>query len=389
MKTGYKSTALSDQKHILIFIDWFLPGYKAGGPIQSIANLVERLPYRFSIVTSIYDHHSDTPYDLPTNTWVIRNDRVRVKYFDTEGPSADDIRTIIAEDNYDSVYVNSLFSPKYALTPVRTIQKIKGAPKVILAPRGMLKPGALSVKARKKKIFLATSKMLGWFKGIRWHATNDVEAAEVHQHFGKKVEVTVAPNLPRSAKKRERIPQKTAGEMKLITVARVSKEKNILGGIEYLANFDGQTIQWDVYGTMQDEAYLQACKEAAAALKTISIDFKGEIPPSLIPEKFNDQHFFYLPTLGENFGHAIAEALLSGVPVIISDMTPWQDLANTKAGWAVPLKDDPWKTTLTECLNMDHETYLHWTDGAYALGSSVANDETAITANKRLFEHAG
>ena len=31
------------KKKILVFIDWYLPGYRAGGPIQSIANLVNHL----------------------------------------------------------------------------------------------------------------------------------------------------------------------------------------------------------------------------------------------------------------------------------------------------------------------------------------------------------
>ena len=35
---------------------------------------------------------------------------------------------------------------------------------------------------------------------------------------------------------------------------------------------------------------------------------------------------FLLPTGGENFGHAIFEALSCGVPVLISDQTPWRGL---------------------------------------------------------------
>jgi len=28
-----------DKKKILVFIDWYLPGYKAGGPVRSMANI--------------------------------------------------------------------------------------------------------------------------------------------------------------------------------------------------------------------------------------------------------------------------------------------------------------------------------------------------------------
>jgi glycosyltransferase involved in cell wall biosynthesis len=47
----------------------------------------------------------------------------------------------------------------------------------------------------------------------------------------------------------------------------------------------------------------------------------------------------FLPTTGENFGHAIFEALSCAVPVLISDTTPWRGLAAIRAGWDLPLQD--------------------------------------------------
>ena len=48
---------MPEKKKILIFIDWFLPGYKAGGPIQSVVNLINHLghEYDFDVVTSNKD----------------------------------------------------------------------------------------------------------------------------------------------------------------------------------------------------------------------------------------------------------------------------------------------------------------------------------------------
>jgi hypothetical protein len=41
------------RRKILIFVDWFEPGFKAGGPIQSCRNLVESLgdDFDFYLVT--------------------------------------------------------------------------------------------------------------------------------------------------------------------------------------------------------------------------------------------------------------------------------------------------------------------------------------------------
>ena len=46
---------------------------------------------------------------------------------------------------------------------------------------------------------------------------------------------------------------------------------------------------------------------------------------------------FFFPTLGENYGHVIYEALDSGCPVLISDQTPWRGLSEVGAGWDLPL----------------------------------------------------
>ena len=44
---------MSRKIKILIFIDWFLPAYKAGGPVRSVANMIDALQdiYDFFIVT--------------------------------------------------------------------------------------------------------------------------------------------------------------------------------------------------------------------------------------------------------------------------------------------------------------------------------------------------
>ena len=49
---------------VLVFIGYYLPGYKAGGPVRSIANVVETLgdEFEFRIVTSDRDLLDEVPY---------------------------------------------------------------------------------------------------------------------------------------------------------------------------------------------------------------------------------------------------------------------------------------------------------------------------------------
>ena len=53
-----------DRPKVLVFIDWYLPGYKAGGPVRSLANLVDHLRGRvdFHIVTRNTEYTESTSH---------------------------------------------------------------------------------------------------------------------------------------------------------------------------------------------------------------------------------------------------------------------------------------------------------------------------------------
>jgi glycosyltransferase involved in cell wall biosynthesis len=373
---------------ILVFIDWYLPGYKAGGPIQSLANLVSQLPHRFSIVTSIYDHHSSEPYHgITPNKWVTRNPNERVIYLD-HAPKLALLKQLLNEQHFDFVYLNSLFSVNFTIRPLLYLKRIGYRGEIILAPRGMLKQGALSVKPLKKKLFLRIGKSLKLFRRVRWAASTSDEQGEIARHFGQHSRVHIAPNLAKQAKKRNDPPTKSPGAIKLYTVARVSAEKNILGGVHYLAGLvDGQ-VEWHVYGTLQDPAYVVSCRQAALSNPSLSLVFHGEIQPAEVPSIALDKHFFFLPTLGENYGHATVEALAMGIPVIISDRTPWRNLAADMAGFDVPLNKERFHDTLLFALTLDHASYLRWCEGAFERGKAIVDDPDALNANLELFKLA-
>jgi hypothetical protein len=56
---------------VLIFIDWFAPGYKAGGPITSNVNIVEHLSDKldFYVITSSFDYHATTTFNRLAPMW--------------------------------------------------------------------------------------------------------------------------------------------------------------------------------------------------------------------------------------------------------------------------------------------------------------------------------
>jgi glycosyltransferase involved in cell wall biosynthesis len=373
-------------KNILVFIDWYLPGYRAGGPIQSVASMASRLPYNFWIVTSSHDHQCTAPYaGVPLGQWIRRGSNEHVMYLPPGGLTDKVLVEVLRTHQFSYFYINSIFSRSFALRPLRYLLSCGLGSRAVVAPRGMLKTGALSVKRVRKLVFLQYARMAGLFDDITWHATNAAEANEIRRHFPKAYRICVAANLPRATEHSQAIHIKQAGVLRMVAVARVSKEKNIVNGIRYLRNLPPSVqASWDVYGPEPDAAYRAACQNEAKRVSA-GITFKGPIPPAEIASVLGAYDFFYLPTLGENYGHAIAEALQGGVPVIVSDRTPWQCVVPARAGWTVPLREEAFAAVLRRCAEMNQDEYQEYRHNAWRLGRQIADDSTVVQAYDELF----
>jgi glycosyltransferase involved in cell wall biosynthesis len=102
---------------------------------------------------------------------------------------------------------------------------------------------------------------------------------------------------------------------------------------------------------VEDAAHWRACQRLMAALPAnVTVQHKGSVAPEAVSATFAAYDLFAFPTHGENFGHVVFEALRAGIPVMISDRTPWQadaegavkvlSLTGTEQGawdWAVEL----------------------------------------------------
>ena len=70
----------------------------------------------------------------------------------------------------------------------------------------------------------------------------------------------------------------------------------------------------------------------------ISWEYKGLVDSEKVVQTLRPYHVFLFPTLGENYGHVIQEALSAGCACILSDQTPWNDLEENDVGFVYPLK---------------------------------------------------
>lgn len=321
--------------------DWFLPGYLAGGPIQSIATLTAQLgdEVNFRIITTDRDFQADKAYtEVPANIWTRYQGR-EVFYVSPENMKPEFILDLLLRTPHEGLYLNSLFSRLFTVYPLKWKQQGKLKSRIVLAPRGMLGDGALAIKPLKKKIFLLVAKSLGLFKGITWQSTSAQESSEIRKRIGREARICEVSNLPKPAGQEQGIA-KHPGELSLCFISRISEKKNLGFAIDILKEVKDVQIRFDVFGPIEDEAYWKACRENAVQLpSSVSLNYKGSLKPEAIGEALGNYHALFLPTQNENYGHIIVEALQHGRPVILSDQTPWRDLEKAQVGFDIPLSD--------------------------------------------------
>jgi glycosyltransferase involved in cell wall biosynthesis len=379
------------KKVILLFTDWYIPGYKAGGPIRSCRNLVEAFAseYAFYIVTSDRDLGDQEPYEnIKTNTWTQLSASEYVYYAKPGSLSRNTIRTLIEDARPQVVYLNSMFSPDYTLRPLWILWQMKNAPRTVLAPRGMLKDSGLQQKKWKKKAFLAVARLAGLNKKLVFHATDEQEKMEILRQFGPGAEVVIANNLP-VAPSSLVSRTKTPANLRIVFLSRIHPIKNLLYALDVLAQLPVRSgIVFDIYGAIADEKYYARCFEAAKKLENKAVvQFMGEVEHGEVADIMANYHVFFLPTRGENFGHAIFEALANGCPVVISDQTPWKDLEANGAGWALSLSEPgKFSDVLERLYHMNQEEFDELSSRAFAYASQHAQEFTRRENYIELFE---
>ncbi len=379
------------KKKVVVLVDWYLPGYKAGGPIQSVSNIVGHLKdeFDFCIITSDTDLHATEPYSsIRADEWNIRDDGSKVYYFSAANRTYSNLRKLLLEEQADVFYLNSLFSIFFTIYPLRIRNKNLPARRFVLAPRGMLGQGALNIKPFKKKLFLFVARMMNLYKGIRWQASSALEATEIKKVFGSQAIVQTALNLtaPRLI---NFIPRKkNEGELRIVFISRIAFKKNLEGTLKILATLPSSCkINFDIFGPIEEPEYWLGCEAIIQQMPShIKVKYCGSIVNDKVVSTLSDYHLSILLTFNENFGHTIVESLVAGCIVLLSDQTPWKNLAVQKVGWDIPLaNEEEIKAAIIETCLMDQHTFDQWSKSAQEYAKGITHNPIAIEQNRLLF----
>src|SRR4030088_1241894 len=99
-------------KKILLFVDWYEPGYRAGGPIRSCVNFVRHMreDYKVYVFTSDRDLGSPAPYEnIKTDEWHDGIGNVNLYYCSPRKLNWQNIRRQLVAVQPDFIYLNSMF----------------------------------------------------------------------------------------------------------------------------------------------------------------------------------------------------------------------------------------------------------------------------------------
>jgi len=374
---------------ILCFVDYYLPGYKAGGPIRTISNLVEKLgdEFDFYIITRDHDLKSNKCYtDINKKSWN-KIGKANVFYLSNKDLFTFKTLRILYKMPHDIIYLNSFFSFYFSgiILFLNNLFKITKSP-IIIAPRGEFSPGALLIKKTKKNIYKFLLKKSKSLNMVYWQASNLNEYNNINKfNITNLNRVLIAENITISNNNINSFLTRHPGPLRIIFISRISPMKNLDFLLDVLSLVKAEIVL-NICGPKEDLEYWNLCNQYIDKLSpNIKVSYLGLADPNDIGKSFNNHDLFILPTKGENFGHIIFESLNFGVPVIISDRTPWKpDLSG--AVTCLPLENKiAWINTIEKWAKFDNHELIQKKEKAHFYSKIFQEKTESITSNRNLF----
>ncbi len=356
---------------VLVCVPRYLPGFKSGGPIRSVSNMVTHLSphFEFHVVTRDRDAADKSSYPGIAPGYWHQVGEAQVLYCSSVRPQV--LRRAYEETRPDAVVLNSFHDTfTVAMLLLRRIG-VFGRTPFILAPRGEFSQGALRVKRWKKTTYRSFAKVLGLYSNLYWQVTTEYERADLLRISPawriKTHSIHITHGISDALQALGRYRQKQPGAVKLVFIARISEMKNLDFLLQILHEVSG-AVEINLFGPIaeKDIVYWKRCSDMLDKLPAnICAKYHGPVDHANVPQIMRDHHFFVLPTRGENFCHSAVESLINGTPVLLSDQTPWRNLQESGAGFDINLNDrSAWISALQACIDMDDGIYSGYHQGA-------------------------
>ncbi len=204
---------------------------------------------------------------------------------------------------------------------------------LVISPHGVFSKWALNHKRAKK--------FLAWWLYVRrdlalasvLQATAQGEAHDCRKIGLRNPVAIIPPGFEIDSHPKP--PRGPSCQRRLLFLGRIHPVKGLLNLVEAFASV--RPPGWRVIIAGPDEGGHR--REVEAAVSSAGLDgvfeFRGAATGEEKWELYRQSDLFVLPSLSENFGLVVGEALSSGVPVVTTKATPWEELAAHRCGWWV------------------------------------------------------
>ena len=244
-------------------------------------------------------------------------------------------RKALANSNYDLYHANTIWTDPIHSTCVHAR---KASKPYVLSPHGMLYPTALAISRWKKIPMLKL-----WFRkdimmATCLHATSRQEADHCRT-FGYKGQIAIIPNavvFPKGVELKQNNYRDVKGRRQIGFLGRlhpIKKVENIIYAIDKLSSEQQNLVSLQIIGKYDDQ-YEQWLKDEVKRLGLEDcVEFVGFVSGKEKYERLSKLSALMVPSVQENFGMIVPEALICGTPVYASLGTPWEELNTIHCGW--------------------------------------------------------
>ena len=390
---GYTNNKIIYRPRVLCFISHYLPGYRSGGPSKSVFNLINHLGnnFEFFIITSDRDVLDKKPYSsVKINSWN-KIGTSQVYYVPKSKLTLTFIAKIIHSTKHDILYLNSFFDFTFTALPLiaRRLMFSLTAP-CILAPRGEFSNAALNLKFWKKKLYITLTSMFRLYKGLNWQASGKKEFNDIliTRQVEKKY-IKIAADLPTKINNLKQINFKKnikkTGMLNAIFLSRITPMKNLDFLLKVLRKTK-KLVRLSIYGPIDDNNYWLQCKNLIKTMpKNVIIVYNGSVSPNDVYATISKYDIMLLPSLSESYGHVIAESLMVGTPVIISNKTPWDKSSSGAIITLPPVNESLWLRQIEKWVDYDQDYSLKRSLAAKKIAKLHLFNKKDAIQNKNFF----
>jgi glycosyltransferase involved in cell wall biosynthesis len=365
------------KKRILIIYRSYFPSLSHLGPATAIRNLINNMStdYDFHVLTLNHEFSTgallfgEGVHREPVGSAVIE--------YIPRGLSGLRILVRRLREDFDAVDIHCAFDPLLSIPAlVLCWLGLASDSHIFHTPHGIFMDVIMSAAPLKKRLFCRLTDLLGLYRRVVHLAGSPGEEEDIRRNHARRQNVRMVSQFVEPAEAYRVTRKKSPGRLRIAFVGRVTVQKNLAFAIKVLREVAVPSTL-DIFGEIGNDRYARQCLEMIEqGVGRCRVTFKGNLEKHDLFAQLAEYDVLLHPTLGENFGHSIVEAMGLGVPVLISDKSPWTDVAEGNAGWALPLSQP---TAFAEKLQAIYEMSDGWSAMSEA---AIRYSQTTFDSNR-------